>query len=178
MRVYSRGRTGRGQRLANRDSGSGQQSFMQRIADNMGLGGRANNAGSFIHVMKVDSHDSFDHSQTVGSFSEEEASLKLHKVETKSPVPRVIPFEDEARTPEKQATSWIGVGLDDGVISLCVSEDSSVGDSPITKTSLMGKCSNADEDDKDCLHQVQVVSPTQSKGSVRMYSSVIYHLLF
>jgi hypothetical protein len=157
MRVYTR-RAAWGKRSTSHEhSGCDHtQSFVQRIADSIGLGisGRVNAevAGSFRHVTKLDSPASFDQASLLSltACSDEETSLQHRRVDAKLPVPRVIPFDDTPYTLEKnvRCNNWVGVGPDsDGIISLCVSEDSPGGLTPIPKAPGIANntCGLADE---------------------------------
>lgn len=158
MRVYTR-RAARGKRSTIHDhSGCDHtQSFVQRIADSIGLGntGRVNaaGAGSFQHVTKLASPASFDQASLLSltACSDEEISLQLCRVDGKLPVPRVIPCDDTPYTLEKtvRCNNWVGVGLNsDEIISLCVSEDSTGGLTSIPKAPGIANnnCGLADEE--------------------------------
>ena len=114
MRVYTR-RTGGGKRVHQPQS----QSFAQRLAGSIGIGNHGNlnttAPGSFQHVVKVDSYDSFDQPSLLAltACSEEDESLKS-KSNRANTVPHVIPYENTEYTPPSTLgrESWVGIGLD------------------------------------------------------------------
>jgi hypothetical protein len=102
MRVYTR-RTGRGKRINGQQQ---PQSFVQKIADSIGLN---TPKGSFPHVIKSDSHDSFEQPSLLSltACSDEDNSLRHQRI--------VSPVSHEY-TPNNRVGSWVGVGLDGGLV--------------------------------------------------------------
>jgi hypothetical protein len=144
MRVYTR-RTGKPKRVSHQPPQT--HSLVQRIADSIGLGNSGNlnvtSAGSFAHVVKSDSRDSFEQPSLLSrtACSEEDASLKHQRVGS-TPIPHVIPYEDEERTSDdKQVGSWVGVGFDAGGLII---DDASP---------IKSKCGCVNNEDKKGLQQ-------------------------